>query len=273
MEDEGLGRQSFLASATTRFWKRGGGAPGPGGAEFFCQLKPGCDQIRCEHARPGQLQEAREHQADGALAGHEHDIAAQQGQAADRLEDGVDGFEHGAFLERISRRNFHHAGQHERQHAHKFGVAAAGRFETGGDAGAFVGGALSERAVAAEMAVQAGHVMVERHAVADFEFPHALADARDGAGGFVAENARRRHGAVLNFFDVSGADAAHGHLDQQVPRPEARDGHGLQAEVVGPAVNDGAHYGRRFGHVLRAKPERCRRLLTQRRKDAKTQGF
>ena len=40
-------------------------------------------------------------------------VAGQQVQAVDGLEDGVDGFEHGAFGEGISGGDFHDAGQDE----------------------------------------------------------------------------------------------------------------------------------------------------------------
>jgi hypothetical protein len=58
------------------------------------------------------------------------------------------------------------------------------------------------------------------------------AHADDGAGGFVAEDARGRDGAVLDFFDVGGADAADGDFDEQFVRADARDGDGFDAEVV-----------------------------------------
>jgi hypothetical protein len=66
--------------------------------------------------------------------------------------------------------DFHDAGQDEGHHADVFGVAAARRLESGGDAGALVGGALGKGAVPAEMAVEARHVMVQGDAVADPEF-------------------------------------------------------------------------------------------------------
>ncbi len=57
----------------------------------------------------------------------------------------------------------------------------------------------------------------------------------------MAEDARGRHGAVLDFFDVGGADAADGDLDEEFMGAEARDGHGFDAQVVDAAINDGAH--------------------------------
>ena len=76
--------------------------------------------------------------------------------------------------------------------------------------------------------------------------PHA--DFDDGAGGFVAEDARGRDGAVLDFFDVGGADAADGDFDEQFVRADARDGDGFEAEIVDAAINDGAHGFGDVGH-------------------------
>ena len=69
----------------------------------------------------------------------------------------------------------------------------------------------------------------------------AGSDPDDGAGGFVAVDARGRDGAVPDFFDVGGADAADGDLDEQFVPADARDGDGLEAEVVHTAIDDGAH--------------------------------
>jgi hypothetical protein len=139
---------------------------------------------------------------------------------------------------------------------------------------------LGEGAVAAEMALQAGDVMVQSDAVADFEAAQETArgeslrtatsptgaDFHNRAGGFVAEDARGRDGAVLDFFDVGGADAADGDFDEEFVRADARDGNGFEAEVVDDAINDGAHGFRDVEHP---------QFLTQRREDAKPQrtGF
>ncbi len=64
----------------------------------------------------------------------------------------------------------------------------------------------------------------------------------------MAEDARRRHGAVMDFFDVGRADAADGDLDEQFVRADARDGHGFEAQVVDAAINDGAHGFRDHEH-------------------------
>jgi hypothetical protein len=79
----------------------------------------------------------------------------------------------------------------------------------------------------------------------------------------MTEEARGRHGAVLDFFDVGGADAAHGDLDEEFVGADAGDGDGFEAEVVHAAIDDGAHG---FGYVRHGE------ILTQRRKDAKAEG-
>ena len=92
--------------------------------------------------------------------------------------------------------------------------------------------------------------------MSSFEIP--AADFDDGAGGFVAEDARGRDEAVLDFFDVGGADAADGDLDEQFVRAEARDGDGFEAEVVDAAINNGAHGFGDVGHggIFNAKTRR-----------------
>jgi hypothetical protein len=53
----------------------------------------------------------------------------------------------------------------------------------------------------------------------------------------------------LDFFDVGGADAADGHFDEEIVRAYARDGDGLDAEVVGSAIDGGAHGFRNRKHA------------------------
>jgi hypothetical protein len=105
------------------------------------------------------------------------------------------------------------------------------------------------------MAIEARDMVVQGDAVAGLEATHARARADDGAGGFVSENARRRHGAVLDFFDVGGADAADGDFDEQFVGADARDGDGFEAQVVHAAIDDGAHgFGDvRHGEILTTK--------------------
>jgi hypothetical protein len=103
--------------------------------------------------------------------------------------------------------------------------------------------------MAARMAFQARNVMVQRDAVADAEIFYARAGFDNRAGSFVAEDARRRDGAVLDFFDVGRADAADGDFHQQFIGADARDGDGFEAQVVDAAINDGAHGFRDGGHA------------------------
>ena len=101
------------------------------------------------------------------------------------------------------------------------------------------------------MAVQARHVMVQGDAVANL--PPQPRDPRpqlrNHAGSFMAENARRRDGAILDFFNVGGADATHGDFDEQFAGADARDGHDFEAQVIYAAIDDGTHG---FGNVRHA---------------------
>jgi hypothetical protein len=108
----------------------------------------------------------------------------------------------------------------------------------------------------AEMAIATWDVVVQCLAVADFESlrkatgqtAKAAANFNNCAGGFVAEDARGRDGAVLDFFDFGGANAADGDFHQEFICADGRDGHGFEAEVVNAAINDGAHGFGDAGH-------------------------
>ena len=192
------------------------------------------------------------------MPGHQDGVAAQEGQAFDSLEHSVDRFEHGSFEERIAGRNSHHTGEDKGHHPHVFRIPAAGRLESRGDSGAFVLLALGECAMAAGMAFEARHMVVQRDPVADFELPGPCARADDSAGGFVAKDARRRDCAILNLLDVGRADAADGHFNQQLIRTDARHRHRLEAQIVCPAINHRAHCPGdvRHGEVFPANADR-----------------
>ncbi len=64
----------------------------------------------------------------------------------------------------------------------------------------------------------------------------------DYASRFMSKNARRRDGAVVDFLDVSGADATHGDFDQELAGLNFGDGDGFEPEVVRAAIDDGLHY-------------------------------
>ena len=222
------------------------GFDGPFGAELFGQLKAGVEEVGGEDVDAAQLEEASEHQADGPLPCHEHVVAGQKIEAIDGLEDGVHRLKHGTLFKGIFSRDFYDAAQNERHHADVFGKAAAGWFESGCDAGAFVLGALSEGVVAAIVAFHAGDVVMEGDAIAGTKWARGdarppPADLDDGAGGFVAENARGRDGAVLDFFYVSRANAAGGDFDEEFVAANFWDGDGFGTEIIWAVVNGGEH--------------------------------
>ena len=73
-------------------------------------------------------------------------------------------------------------------------------------------------------------------------------DFNDGAGSFVAKDARGRDEAVMDFFYVSGTDTADGDFDEKLIWTYGRDRDGLEAQVVRAAINDGAHGFRDIEH-------------------------
>jgi hypothetical protein len=62
------------------------------------------------------------------------------------------------------------------------------------------------------------------------------------------KHARRRHGAVLDFFYVRRANAARGHFNQQFIRTDARHRQSFQAKIVRTAINNGTHGSRNNKH-------------------------
>jgi hypothetical protein len=94
----------------------------------------------------------------------------------------------------------------------------------------------------------------------------------------VSEDARRGDGAVLDFFDVGGADAAHGDFDEEFVSADAGDGDVLQTQIVHAAINNGTHGFGNVGHrgSFNAKTQRrkgARRIFKfeQQRKEGLTQ--
>jgi hypothetical protein len=223
-------------------------------AEPFCAELAGEFEARIEEVGgndfdAAQSEQAGEHESDGPLTGDEHNIAAKEFEAIYRFEDGVDRFEHRAFEEGVAVWDFYDARKDEGHDADVSGVTAAGGFEAGSDACAFVLFALGEGVMAASMALKAGDVVMERDAVADFEFSYFGADANDGSGGFVAEDARGRNGAVMDFFDVGRTDATDGDFDEEFARADFGDGQSLNAEVIRAAIDDRLHGFRDGDHV------------------------
>jgi len=219
----------------------GVGFEGGAGAPLAGEFEAGGHEVGGEDFDAVELEEAGEDEADGALADDEDGVTGLQVEAVDGFEDGVDGFEHGGFLEGVAGGDFDDAREDEGHDADEFGIAAAGWLETGGDAGGFVKGALGEIVMAAIVAMTAGDVVVDGNAVADAELGEAAADLDDDAGGFVAKDAGGRDGAVVDFFDVGGADAADGDAEEEFAGLDFGDGNSFEAEIVGAAIDDGAH--------------------------------
>jgi len=106
-------------------------------------------------------------------------------------------------------------------------------------------------------------MMMQGNAIADFEFFDSCADFRDDASGFMTEDARRRDGCILDFFDVGRADSASGDFYEQFIGFDLWNGDGFDAKVVGAAIDDCEHL---FWDLKHGGD------LTQRRKGAKTQS-
>jgi len=226
---------------------RGIGGESPFGAPLAGELESFGQEIAGDDLEAAQGQQAGEQQTNRPLTGDEDDVTAQQNESFHGFEHGIDRFLHGAFEAGIARGDFNDAREDEVHDADIFGVAATGRFKAGGDASALVLGALGKGAMAAGVAIQAGDVMVEGGAGAEAKAAGLRAHLDNDAGGFMAEDARGREGGVLDFFDVGGADAAGGDLNEEFAGADFGDGNGFEAEIVGAAIHDGGH-GFRDGH-------------------------
>jgi len=101
--------------------------------------------------------------------------------------------------------------------------------------------ALRKGAMLACRAFEAGDVMVERDAVSGLELFYAAADPNDCSCRFVAENARRRHGAIMNLFYVGRADPTDRDFDQQFPGSDFWHGQSFDAQVIRAAINHRLH--------------------------------
>ena len=84
-------------------------------------------------------------------------------------------------------------------------------------------------------------MVMQGHAVADAELPDPGPDFGDDARRFVSEDARRGHGAVLDFLDVGGANAATATLTSNSPRWMGGTGTVSRRRSFGAAIDDGAH--------------------------------
>ena len=138
--------------------------------------------------------------------------------------------------------NFDQAAADDPVHdADVLGEAAAGGSEACGAADLLVDLALREGLLAAVVAVAAGDVVIGHDAVADGEVGDAFADADDGAGHLVAEDAGSVVRAAVDLLEVGAADAAGVDLDEHFAGADLGDGDGLDADVVDAAIDGGAH--------------------------------
>src|SRR6266550_3281471 len=138
-------------------------------SKLLCQFQPRVKQIFREHFHSLQGQQMGKLKPYRPLAGDQDGIAWQNGQPFDGFQHGVNGLDHRPLQKRIARRDFHHARKNEWHHANKFGITATGGLEPGGNTGLLILSALREGAVAAGMASQARHVMMQSDPVADPE--------------------------------------------------------------------------------------------------------
>jgi hypothetical protein len=215
-----------------------GGCRSPGSAEFPSAF----DEIRPEHLLSREFEKAVEEESDRPLSDDHDRITALQVEATDGFQDGVDRFQQGAFLEGVAGWDPNDAREAERKHLHVFRVATACGFESRGDSGPEIGGALGEVVVSTEVAGSAGHVMVECHAIPHAVAGHPGADPHHRSSGLVAEDSWGWHRPGLDLFDVRRAHPADGDPDQEFLSADPRDGDFLDAEIVGSPVDDRPHH-------------------------------
>ena len=83
--------------------------------------------------------------------------------------------------------------------------------------------------------------MMQCDPITYFELSDRCADSDHGSRRFMPKNSRRRNGAILDFFDIGRTNPAHGNLDQYFVGPDAGNGNGFDAQVVGTSIHDRAH--------------------------------
>src|SRR5262249_39055060 len=93
----------------------------------------------------------------------------------------------------------------------------------------------------AGVALEAGHMMMERDPLTDLEFRYSRPDSNDGPRSLMTKNPGRRHRAKFNFLDISRTDSANGHLDEQFIRTNRRHWHGLKPQVFPAAIHYRPH--------------------------------
>src|SRR5262249_17413045 len=143
-------------------------------------------------------------------------------------------------------RDFHDAAAHDPvSDPNVLGESAARRFAGAGTrADLLVGLTLRVGLGVAVVAVTAGNVVEDHHAIADGEVRDAAADLNDGSGHLVSEDARRGVRAGVDLLQISTADAACVDLHEQLTYADLRHGHGLDADIVDAAIDGGGHRSR-----------------------------
>ena len=121
------------------------------------------------------------------------------------------------------------------------GEASTRGLEAGGAADAFIRGTLGEGLFSAVVAVPAGNVMEDHHAVVDREVLNAFANGGQGPGGLMAEDAWGRVRAAVNLFEIRATDAAGGDVDENFAGSDGWDRDGFDADVIDAPVNRSAH--------------------------------
>jgi hypothetical protein len=109
-------------------------------------------------------------------------------------------------------------------------------------------GTLGKGAVPTRVAIQAGHVMMKPHTIADPKSLGARANFHNGPGRFMSEHTRRIHCPVVNLLDVRRTHAAGTDPHENVVRGDTGHGQRFQAQVVRTAIDDGLHVLRQI-HV------------------------
>jgi hypothetical protein len=118
---------------------------------------------------------------------------------------------------------------------------------------------LGKGLVAAKVAFKAWDMVMQGHALANGKTTHKRSNFNDNTRRFMPKNARRRDSAVVNLFNVRGANPASGHLDQKIGGLDAGDGERFQSKVIRPAINDRRHV---FGNQHQIHSHRLTQINT-----------
>src|SRR5262249_3185092 len=167
------------------------------------------------------LCQQRENDTDRPLANHKDCLALLQLQRLDPLQTGVDRLDVTRLLVGNMVRNLDHTLLHDPiHHADILGESTAARLVSGGHADLLVSRALREDFALAVVAVAAGDVVEDHHALADLKTSHAVAHRGDLTCNLVSEDAWRRVRAGGDLFQVVAADAADVHPNHHITRTD-----------------------------------------------------